>query len=242
MKFITRIVNRLLPLTCSCCDSLLKKETSFALCEYCHYALPWLGHTCSVCALPLVDQTSQFCGQCIQKPPAFLSTKIPFRYDYPLDQMILDFKFQQKLTPGKTLSQLMIDYLHDAYKDHHLPDAIIPVPMYWQRQFSRGFNQSELLAKDISRAFSLPLLKQICSRTQHQKTQKDSDKTTRTQNLKNAFSINPKQLHLIHNKHLALIDDVVTTGATAREVSKLLIANGAATVVVWALARTPSPN
>lgn len=242
MKLITPILDSLLPSTCCCCDSLLRKQTSFGLCEYCHYALPWLGHACSICALPLADHTASFCGQCVQKPPAFFSAKIPFRYDYPINQLILDFKFQHKLSRWKTLSQLMIDYLHDEYKDHDFPDAVIPVPMYWKRQFYRGFNQSELLANDIVRAFSLPLLKDICLRKHHQKTQKDSNKNTRTQNLKNAFSINQRKLHLIRNQHLALVDDVVTTSSTVREISDLLISHGAATVVVWSLARTPAPN
>lgn len=242
MKYLSIIFENLLPQTCCCCNSALANGKPIALCEYCHYSLPWLGHSCSICALPLVDKAANFCGQCIQKPPVFLSAKIPFRYDYPLNQMILDFKFQHQLARSKTLSHLLLDYLHDAYKDQHLPDVIIPVPMNWKRRFYRGFNQSELLANDLARAFSIPLLQQICSRKPQQKTQKDSDKNTRYQNLKNAFTINHKWQHLIQNKHIALVDDVVTTSATVRTVSHLLVANGASSVVIWALARTPAPN
>jgi ComF family protein len=238
MKTLNSIYQHLLPQPCLCCG-LITPNSSLSLCEFCYYALPWLGHSCSICALPLADQNAHFCGQCLQKPPAFFTAKIPFRYDYPLDQMILDFKFQQGFARGKSLSHLLIDFLRDAYKDAYLPDAIIPVPMYWHRRFLRGFNQSEMLARDIARTLSIPRLTQVCIRHHHQQTQKDSNQKTRLSNLKNAFSINPKKRSLIKGKHLALLDDVVTTGATARELAKLLMSNGAASVVVWALARTP---
>jgi len=225
-----------------CCGLILPNSNPLALCEFCHYALPWLGHSCSICALPLTDNNAIFCGQCLQKPPAFFTTKIPFRYDYPLDQLILDFKFQKKFSRGKTLSHLLIDFLRDAYKDEHLPDAIIPVPIYWRRRFLRGFNQSEMLARDIAKTSSIPVLAKVCRRHHHQQSQKNSNRQTRQANLKNAFSINPKMQPLVEGKHVALLDDVVTTGATTRELSQLLMSNGAASVVVWALARTPRPE
>lgn len=238
MEILNRFYQHLLPQPCVCCG-LKVIGNSLSLCEFCYYALPWLGHSCSICALPLADQNTNFCGQCLHKPPAFFAAKIPFRYDYPLDQMILDFKFQQGFTRGQSLSHLLIDFLRDVYKDEHLPDVLVPVPMYWQRRFLRGFNQSEILARDTAKTLSIPILTQVCIRHHHQQAQKDSNQQTRQSNLKNAFSINPKKLPLIQGKHVALLDDVVTTGATVRELSKLLMSNGAASVVVWALARTP---
>lgn len=239
MKILNNLYRYFLPQPCTCCGQTLTNANPLALCEFCHYALPWLGHSCSICALPLADHNASFCGQCLQKPPAFFAAKIPFRYDYPLNQLILNFKFQQGFAKGKSLSYLLIDFLRDAYKDEHLPDAIIPVPMYWQRRFLRGFNQSEILARDIAKRLSIPRLTKVCIRNNHHQTQKDSNQKTRQSNLKNAFSIVPKKRSLIQGKHLALLDDVVTTGATMRELSKLLMSNGAASVVVWALARTP---
>lgn len=240
MNILHSICYQLLPQPCALCKTPIAYNKTDTLCDHCHYALPWLSHCCSICTLPLADINSHFCGQCIQKPPAFLAAKIPFRYDYPLDQMILDFKFHQGFARGKSLAFLLIDFLRDAYKDEIFPDAVIPAPMYWRRRFLRGFNQSEILARDITKAFSLPLLTQTCIRHHHQQSQKDSNRQSRQFNLKNAFSINPKKRHLIAGKHLALLDDVVTTGATASELSRLLMSNGAASVVIWALARTPS--
>jgi ComF family protein len=114
--------------------------------------------------------------------------------------------------------------------------------MYWKRQFLRGFNQSEQLALSLGKALCLPVLNRVCYRRHHNKPQKDSDKQSRQNNLRNAFAIQSRNLHLIENKHLAVVDDVVTTSATVREISKLLIKSGAASVVIWALARTPRPG
>ncbi len=240
MNQVNRIYHCFLPQPCALCQLPIPFGQPIPLCNSCHYALPWLGHSCSICALPLADANSHFCGQCIQKPPAFFAAKIPFRYDYPLDQMILDFKFHQDFAKGKSLSLLLVDFLRDAYKEEPWPDAIIPVPVYWRRRFQRGFNQSEMLANDIENLLSIPVLRRIGIRHFHQQTQKDSNRKLRQSNLQNAFSINPKKRPLIQGKHLALLDDVVTTGATAREFAKVLMSNGAASVVIWALARTPS--
>lgn len=239
MKILNIFYNQLLPQPCILCQLPSSSGKAFALCDYCHYALPWLDHACVLCALPLADPNSQFCGQCIKTPPSFIGTKIPFRYAYPLDHIILDFKFQHKFAKAKTLSFLMMEYLEDAYQNEPLPDAIIPIPIYWKRRFLRGFNQTEMLGHDLANKLSIPLLNHICVRTSHHQTQKDSNRQSRQSNLKNAFQVPLKKRPLIEGKHLALLDDVVTTGATTREVSKLLLANGAASVVIWALARTP---
>lgn len=226
-----------LPPRCSCCHSSLHPDASLWLCEYCHYALPWLGHSCQICALPLADNSATTCGQCLQKPPAFSSARIPFRYAYPLDKLILDFKFNHGFAKGKLLSQLMIDFLQHDYQYQQLPDLLMPVPLHWWRQMKRGFNQSELLARDLSKALQIPLVH--CSRRHQQQTQKESNKKTREQNLRDAFLIDRQLQNRIHGQHIAVVDDVVTTGATAREMSQALMNKGAASVVIWAIARTP---
>jgi ComF family protein len=240
-RLLQFIFNSLLPERCACCQVRLYADHRLALCNDCHFALPWLNHSCSICALPL-DSNAQFCGKCLLKQPAFASSKIAFRYDYPLNHLILDFKFNHRFARGKVLSQLFIDFLQDAYKDQPFPDALIPVPMYQWRRFQRGFNQSELLVRDIARTLGIKTHYDICQRNQHIQSQKDSGKQARRDNLKNAFGINANKQSHIAGKHLALVDDVVTTGSTVDQLSKLLLQHGAASVVVWALARTPEPS
>lgn len=240
------ILDAALPQSCACCQQQLTHTTGLALCNECHFALPWLGHCCVICSLPLDTQVSIYgtsiCGKCLHEPPGFIHSKIPFRYDYPLNHLILDFKFNHHFARGKLLSRLLIDFLHDAYKDQALPDALVPVPIHPRKRFRRGFNQSELLTRDISDAIGIKAHYQLCYRQQQAASQKDSSKQARRDNLKNAFGIDPGKAPLIKGKNLALVDDVVTTGATANELSQLLLQQGAASVVVWALARTPEPR
>lgn len=236
-NIINSLITRLLPPRCLCCHANLAPASPFWLCEHCHYALPWLGHACEVCALPLADHATTVCGRCLQQPPTFSSSSIPFRYAYPLDKLILNFKFNRGFTSGRLLSQLMIDFLRHEYQYQPLPDLLVPVPLHWWRRVTRGFNQSELLAKDLSNALGIPLI--YCSRRHQQQTQKESNKRTREQNLRDAFLINHQLRSRIQGRHLAVVDDVMTTGATAREFSNSLIAKGAASVVIWAIARTP---
>jgi ComF family protein len=232
------ILDAALPQSCACCQQKIPHTTDLALCNECHFALPWLGHCCVICSLPL-DSHTQVCGKCLLTQPDFASSKIPFRYDYPLNHLILDFKFNHHFARGKLLSQLLIDFLQDAYKDQPLPDALVPVPIHPWRRFRRGFNQSELLARDIARAIDIKAHYRLCYRQQQATSQKDSSKQARRDNLTNAFAVAPQKVSLIKGKHLALVDDVVTTGATVDELSRLLLQQGAASVVVWALARTP---
>lgn len=231
----------LLPDHCACCHRQLHGDTYLALCNECHFALPWLQHCCSICSLPL-ESSATICGKCLLRQPAFSGSKIPFRYDHPLNHLILDFKFNHHFARGKLLSQLLIDFLQDAYREQRLPDVLVPVPIYKWRRFKRGFNQSELLARDIAQSLQITTYTRLCYRTHHVQSQKDSGKQARLGNLKNAFGIDIRKSALIKGKHLALIDDVVTTGSTVDELSKLLLQHGAASVVVWALARTPEPS
>lgn len=235
------ILDAALPQSCACCQQQLPHTTDLALCNECHFDLPWLGHCCAVCSLPL-DVQASICGKCLREPPGFIHSKIPFRYDYPLNHLILDFKFNHHFARGELLSRLLIDFLHDAYKDQALPDALVPVPIHPWRQFRRGFNQSELLTRDISDAIDIEAHYRLCYRQQQAASQKDSSKQARRDNLKDAFGIAPRKAPLIKGKHLALVDDVVTTGATANELSRLFLQQGAASVVIWALARTPEPR
>ncbi len=240
-KFWKFTLDCLLPDHCACCRKRLHHDANLALCNECHFALPWLHNCCSICSLPL-DATATICGKCLLRQPAFNGSKIPFRYDYPLNHLILDFKFKHHFARGKLLSQLLIDFLQDAYREHLLPDLLVPVPIYKWRRFQRGFNQSELLARDIAQSLRITNYPRLCYRTHHLQSQKDSGKQARLGNLKNAFTIDKRKSTLIKGKHLALVDDVVTTGSTVDELSKLLLQQGAASVVVWALARTPEPS
>lgn len=167
------------------------------------------------------------------RAPKFDQCIAPYRYQVPIDSLITGFKFHRKLGNGRLLSLLLLDIL--KRNESSLPDIIIPIPLHRKRVTERGFNQALELARPISRHFSLPLDLSSCIRKQPTAPQMSLEKRSRLQNIKGAFEIRRS----IGFRHVALLDDVVTTGATASELAALLKKQGAERVDVWAVARTP---
>lgn len=236
---IANLVNHLLPTTCLLCGCGLRGEL---LCSGCVLDLPHLAraeYLCQQCALPLITN-ADFCGHCLHRPPAFSHSVIPFSYQHPLDFLIHSFKYQRQLACGRALAQALAAYIHHHYAESHQPwpEMIIPVPLHWTRRWQRGFNQAEVIGFELARKLDLPLASHLCRRRQPTPHQKGLSRAERQQNLRRAFELK-SGAEQIQGRCVALLDDVVTTTATAREVSELLIKSGARTVHVWALARTP---
>jgi ComF family protein len=237
---VQRLFNQLLPTTCLLCGCRLEGDL---LCTGCELDLPHLlsaGDLCQQCALPL-PSTSAFCGHCLRQPPAFSQSVIPFSYQKPLDFLIHGFKYRGNLVYGRLLAQSLVQYLQYFYVDHALalPSCIIPVPMHWTRRLHRGFNQTEFIARHIARPLQLPVETQFCRRRRRTRAQQGLSRSARQHNLRAAFAVTSEAENILQGKCVALLDDVVTTTATARELSQLLIKAGAASVHLWALARTP---
>lgn len=238
-RHTANLANRLLPTTCLLCGCGLRGEL---LCAGCELDLPHLtkaGRLCRQCALPLASE-GEFCGQCLHKPPAFSCSVIPFSYRHPLDFLIQSFKYRRKLACGRALAQAMAAHIHHHYQEthQHWPEVIIPVPLHWTRRWQRGFNQAEVIGYELAHRLGIPLATYLCQRRQRTPSQKGLSRAERQKNLRRAFVLaaDPAQ---IQGKCVALLDDVVTTTTTAREVSDLLLKKGAREVHVWALARTP---
>lgn len=229
----------LLPSQCLLCARTLEGTL---LCSSCQYDLPHVyGHSvCRQCGIRNHSH-SEFCGHCLHHPPAFSRSFIPFAYAFPLDGLIHKFKYRRHLTSGKLLSQLLADYLIHHAREHDdllMPDLIVPAPMHWLRRWQRGFNQAEIVGQYVANALELPLETNLIQRIHKTPAQKELTRTDRQRNLRKAFKIPEKKRSKIVGKHVAIIDDVVTTTATVRELSKLLVSAGAKDVQVWALART----
>ncbi len=235
-----QLFNLLTPTTCLLCGCAMRGDLLCAACELALPHLPIGGQCCQQCALPL-KTSADYCGQCLHKPPAFSRTIIPFRYEYPLDYLIHSFKYRRQLTAGRVLGRALENCLQHTYseQDWPIPDLIIPVPLHWRRRWLRGFNQTEIIGHHLSRQLGIPLYSHLCRRTRHTPTQKGLSRTARQKNLRQLFRVARKGRPIIEGKTVVLLDDVVTTTATTREISRLLIQQGARDVHVWALARTP---
>ena len=228
-----------LPSKCLLCASTLPNGL---LCLGCQLDLPHLSHKnlCQQCGLQ-IESLSNFCGHCLHHPPLFERSIIPFAYEYPLNGLIHQFKYRRHLTCGKLLGHMLAAHLKQCALDDdawHAPDLLIPAPMHWLKRWQRGFNQAEFLAQHVARELDIPLATRIVKRSHKTPAQKELTRAERQQNLRKAFAISEKNRAHITGKRIAIIDDVVTTTATVRELSQLLIKAGAKEVQVWALART----
>ncbi len=228
-----------LPSKCLLCASTLPNGL---LCLGCQLDLPHLSHKnlCQQCGLQ-IESLSNFCGHCLHHPPLFERSIIPFAYEYPLNGLIHQFKYRRHLTCGKLLGHMLAEHLKQCAQDDdawHAPDLLIPAPMHWLKRWQRGFNQAEFLAQHVARELDIPLATRIVKRSHKTPAQKELTRAERQENLRKAFAISEKNRAHITGKRIAIIDDVVTTTATVRELSQLLIKAGATEVQVWALART----
>jgi ComF family protein len=165
----------------------------------------------------------------------------PWRYDFPLDAAIKRFKHRGDLPMGRLLGGRLAAWLAYRYSEGLVrPQQLLPVPLAAQRQRARGFNQSRLLAGWLSPQLSIPVNDSTLLRARHTPSQQGLDLTARQRNLRGAFALAPGAE--VAGLHLALVDDVLTTGATARALAALLRQAGAQRVDVYCLARTPGPG
>jgi ComF family protein len=230
---IKKLIYQLIPGRCILCQSPSLRHMD--LCQSCENELPWLGSRCECCALPLAENHQYTrCGKCLRNPPAFQHCICPLRYDFPVDRLIAGFKHQKKLKYGAVLSKLWLS--HCQAQIDTLPDALIPVPVHWRRRLLRGFNQSSLIAKDLSAALDIPIYHAV-SHPHATRSQQGLSAAARRKNLQHAFAFSKH--HNVNGKHLAVIDDVLTTTATANTMAVILARNGAARIDIWCLARTP---
>jgi ComF family protein len=223
---------------CLLCDEPVEAE--MPICVACETDLPWLGDHCQTCALPLLA-TGLTCGECLLEPPAFEQVVVPWLYGFPVDSLITRFKHNAKWPFGHLLADVLGEYLQHRF-DEGLPrpDVLLPVPLAGKRLRQRGFNQSAMLARWLSQSLDLPCEETVLRRIKETDAQQDLDAKARKHNLRNAFNLMPDAQ--IKDRHLALVDDVLTTGATAQALARLLINAGAARVDVYCLARTPKPG
>ncbi|GAB3097359.1 ComF family protein [Aestuariicella hydrocarbonica] len=215
---------------------------SGALCSRCEQALQDLRQRCFQCALPLTDSAG-ICGECLANPPCFDRTVCGDSYQPPFSHWLQNFKDFRDLRDGHLLTRRLIQQLERAYPSTDgRPQALIPVPLHWRKALWRNFNQSCWMARQLGRHFNIPVI-QALHRTQPGDDQRHLSRQERQRNLRGVFRLHPRCQRAsiwpsLHNKHVALIDDVITTTATARAISRELRHQGIGRVDIWSLART----
>lgn len=224
--------------TCLLCDQ--RCTGPLPLCCSCELELPWLSEGCLRCALPLPMAGLQ-CGHCVKQPPAYARVHAPWVYDFPIASLINRFKHNSKWPYGRLLAELLSQSLLDRFNaGHSRPDILLPVPLSARRLRERGYNQASMLGQWLCKRLHIACCDQWLLRTQDTPAQQALDAKARKRNLLQAFSLSPQAN--VRGLHVALVDDVVTTGATAQSLARLLLKAGARRVDVYCLARTPKPG
>ncbi len=194
------------------------------LCQDCINHLPYLPEArCRICANP---SAGPICGSCLAKPPAFSRTLAIFSYDFPVDALIRSLKYHENLA----LAPFFAKMLAEAARHYPRPDYLLPVPMHPSRLRERGFNQAQEIARIVSRKTSIEMLH--CAKTRDTSSQTSLPWQAREKNVRGAFACESGI-----RGHVAVVDDVMTTGSTLNELAKTLIENGATDVSAWVVAR-----
>ncbi|WP_432579514.1 ComF family protein [Vibrio sinus] len=168
------------------------------------------------------------CGTCLSNPPLWHQLYCLSEYRPPLSVYLHKLKHGKQFWHASSLAQLL------ATRIDHRPDTITYVPLHWRRQLVRGFNQSELLARQLSSLLDVPLERKLFTRVKPTSKQQRLSKTQRKRNVQQAFRLN----HPPKGKHIAIVDDVVTTGETVNQLVKLLIKQNVRQVDVYCICRT----
>jgi len=202
------------------------------LCADCEASLPWYDDArCPQCALP--NLRGDLCGVCLQHPPAFDQTLTVFRYAYPLDRLLHQFKYHQQLPWGALLADAWLSRM-PVFPASQPPAVLVAMPMHLNRIKQRGFNHALELAKQLQKQWQVPLRVDGCERVIDTSAQAGMDMKTRTRNLRGAFATQ----HSWQGQHVMIVDDVMTTGASMHALAKVFKQAGAAQVTALVLART----
>lgn len=222
------------PASCLLCEA---PASTWALCSGCLQDLPWNLHACERCAIPLPEELL-LCGECRPRPPPQQMAIAPLRYVFPVDSLIAGLKYHRQLAHTPVLSGALLEAIQAA--DRPLPQLILPVPLHPRRLAERGYNQALEIARPLAKAFGLPLETRLVSRVRHTRAQRTLDARARQHNLEQVFEVSTKRLvSLGHPTHVAIVDDVLTTGTTVGAMASLLQRHGVTDIDVWCVARTP---
>lgn len=198
---------------CAGCSADLERHTTAA---------------CPICAHPTA--LGEICGQCLRHPPAYQHTLAAYRYEFPTDKLIHALKYQHQFALVDTLIAPLLELASNTAR----PDALLAMPLHPHRLRERGYNQSQLLAAAISHRLNIPLLPLAASRNRNTRPQTGLPLSERHANIKNAFTADTQQ---VMGKHIAIVDDVMTSGSTLNSLAHSLKRAGASEVSCWVVAR-----
>ncbi|WP_342754398.1 DNA utilization protein GntX [Pantoea sp. MBD-2R] len=205
------------------------------LCCFCLRRLPMQAECCPRCGLPALHSRRE-CGRCQLRPPAWQRIVFVTDWQPPLRELVQRLKFLQATALSVMLARLFLLSWLTERRDRHLyrPDLLLCVPLHKKRAWQRGYNQLDDMARCLARWTGCFYEAAGLSRRRKTRIQHRLPASARRRNLRGAFRVETA----VAGRHIALLDDVVTTGSTVEEISRVLLAKGAASVQIWCLCRT----
>lgn len=233
MQGLRNMMDMVLPPVCLVCGA--RGATGRDLCSACLELLFENYPACPVCALPASHGHGGLCGRCLHRPPPYDLGVSFWRYQAPLDGLLLGLKYHRQLPVARLLGVMMTERISAISASR--PQALIPVPLHASRLRSRGFNQTIELFAPVARSIGVPLLRDAILRLEATPSQVGLSARQRRRNLRGVFQVR-------HNlpDHVAIVDDVVTTGSTVAELARALRRAGVGRIDVWSVARADEPQ
>jgi ComF family protein len=222
------LLSLLLPGRCALCGMA---EEHAPLCAACRNLLPFADQACDRCASPVPAQLPNgiHCARCQRDPPPFYRAAAALHYAFPVDSAVKAFKFKAQLCYAPAFASLLSPLLQSRFPD---ADALIPVPLHRWRHAYRGFNQATEICRLLARKNAMPMICPV-ARVRATRSQSGLDALARRRNLHNAFVVRGE----LQCRHPVIVDDVMTTGETCRQLARALLDAGAESVGVLVLAR-----
>jgi len=230
---------------CLLCHGLVRAGQDF--CPACVRDLPWNQHHCDRCAEPWPDPFQGLCQHCVREEPHYDQCRAPLLYQFPVNQLILGGKQGSRPELFFALARLSAHILQQQLPAK--PDVLIPVPLHPHKQQQRGYNQAALVANILGRKLGIPVRHDLVIKVRESGQQKALARAARQQHLTRVFRVQRQALHQLQPHansqgkpapihHVALVDDVITTGSTLNQIARQLRSSGIERVDGLAIART----
>ena len=223
------------PTICLICD---QSCGALQLCPTCADQLQPPEHSCPLCALPRDLDSPAPCSRCQRHPPRYRQCIAATEYGPASARLVNRLKHQRQLPPAGAMAEALVQRVNSRYTHAAKEiDLLVPVPLSRKRLQWRGFNQAVEIARPLARKLALPLAVDACDRQHTETSQQTLDVSARQANLGNTFFV--RKPALVAGRRIAIVDDVMTTGATANALCTILLEAGATHCDLWCFARTP---
>ncbi len=234
------VLNLIFPESCIICSAPVSRQQDAGVCERCWQRTlqlrirePW----CVSCGLPFSSFGSaepHLCSDCILHPPPYSGARSFGYYSAELSRIIQHLKFRRRQNLAGLLAPLLASTFFDCWNRGEF-DIIVPVPLHPKRRHERGFNQAALLGRGLTRQLALPVLEKALIRVRHTTPQVNLTDAARWTNVRQAFQC--RLWEKVSGQRVLLVDDVMTTGATAASAAEALLSGGSRSVSVLTVAR-----